>query len=64
MTGRAAAPGAAQKAGWTLKVATGVGDERIVLTLAFCGVATSGDLERFAEVDGVSYFRSEWTEST
>ena len=48
----AAPPG---KAGWTLEIATGLGDERIVLTIAECGVATSGDLERFVEVDGVRY---------
>ncbi len=42
-------------AGWRIAVATGLGDERIVLTLARCGVATSGDLERFVEVDGVRY---------
>jgi thiamine biosynthesis lipoprotein len=48
----AAPPG---KAGWTLAIATGLGDERIVLTIAECGVATSGDLERFVEVDGVRY---------
>ncbi len=48
----AAPPG---KAGWTLAIATGLGDERIVLTLESCGVATSGDLERFVEVGGVRY---------
>ena len=41
--------------GWTVAIATGLGDERLVLTLADCGVATSGDLERFVEVDGVRY---------
>ena len=43
------------EAGWRIAVATGLGDERIVLRLACCGVATSGDLERFVEVDGVRY---------
>jgi thiamine biosynthesis lipoprotein len=43
------------EAGWRIAIATGLGDERIVLTLARCGVATSGDLERFVEVDGVRY---------
>jgi thiamine biosynthesis lipoprotein len=43
------------EAGWRIAVATGLGDERILLTLASCGVATSGDLERFVEVDGVRY---------
>ena len=41
--------------GWTVAIRTGLGDERLVLTLADCGVATSGDLERFVEVDGVRY---------
>lgn len=48
----AAPPG---EPGWRVAVATGLGDERIVLTLESCGVATSGDLERFVEVDGVRY---------
>ena len=41
--------------GWTVAIATGLGDERLVMTLSACGVATSGDLERFVEVDGVRY---------
>lgn len=42
-------------AGWRVEVRTGLGDERIVLVLRDCGVATSGDLEQFAEIDGVRY---------
>lgn len=41
--------------GWRVEVRTGPGDERIVLVLRDCGVATSGDLQQFAEIDGVRY---------
>lgn len=40
--------------GWRIAIATGLGTERVE-HLSHVGIATSGDLERFLEVDGVRY---------
>lgn len=48
------APPSDQPSGWLVEVVTGLGESRTI-NLSHCAIATSGDLERYYEHDGVRY---------